>query len=147
MENIPATLIFLTDSNNVFVGIATIPTSDVTSDLITTTPPALSGGYVAVWKDNKWETALSKEGSDKLWAEVRTKRDELIAATDWTQLSDVTLNETTLAAVNAYREELRNIPQAFSKPDAVVWPVSPFAKPAPTVPPASDLPRQPVALA
>lgn len=59
------------------------------------------------------------------WDEVRIKRDRLIAATDWTQTQDCPLDDEKKAVFTAYRQTLRDIPQAYSDPDAVVWPEKP----------------------
>ena len=55
------------------------------------------------------------------WHQIRVKRDELLAETDWWAVSDRTVTE----AQATYREALRNIPQAYNSPDDVVWPTKP----------------------
>ncbi len=59
------------------------------------------------------------------WNVIRQKRDLLISETDWTQVSDNQLAEEKKAEFIAYRQELRDIPQNFDDPDAVVWPEKP----------------------
>lgn len=56
------------------------------------------------------------------WDMVRSKRNELLAASDWTQLADAPVDK---AAWATYRESLRDITETFDKPDAVVWPTKP----------------------
>jgi hypothetical protein len=56
------------------------------------------------------------------WRAVRAVRDRLLAASDWTQVADAPVDS---AAWAAYRQELRDIPQDFASPDAVVWPSAP----------------------
>ena len=51
-------------------------------------------------------------------AEVRAKRDELIAATDWTGNSDVTMT----SAMTTYRAALRNVPAQAGFPSSITWP-------------------------
>ena len=51
-------------------------------------------------------------------AEVRAKRDELIAATDWTGNSDVTMT----SAMTTYRTALRNVPAQAGFPNSITWP-------------------------
>ena len=58
-------------------------------------------------------------------AEVRAKRNELLAATDWTQLADSQLDEEAQAAMRAYRQALRDIPQQEGFPLSVEWPEEP----------------------
>jgi len=49
---------------------------------------------------------------------VRRKRDELIAATDWTGNSDVTMT----SAMTTYRTALRNVPAQAGFPNSITWP-------------------------
>ena len=55
------------------------------------------------------------------WADIRSKRDGLLAATDWWAVSDRAIS----AAEAAYRQALRDVPQTFSSPADVVWPTKP----------------------
>ena len=57
------------------------------------------------------------------WDEVRTRRNALLAASDWTQLPDVPL--VNKEAWAQYRQALRDIPQKFHDPANVIWPVPP----------------------
>ena len=59
---------------------------------------------------------------EKGWSQVRLKRNRLLDDSDWTQLADSSANKTAWAN---YRQELRDIPQNFPKPDDVVWPTKP----------------------
>ena len=64
------------------------------------------------------------------WPPIRAHRDELLAATDWTQLSDAPLDDTAKAAWATYRQSLRDIPQSQSGAAGyldIVWPDSPGA--------------------
>ena len=56
------------------------------------------------------------------WDMVRSKRNALLAASDWTQLADAPVDK---AAWATYREALRDITETFATPDAVVWPARP----------------------
>lgn len=60
-----------------------------------------------------------------IWDQLRLKRDRLIASTDWTQMPDAPLDDAKKAEFTAYRQALRDIPQTYSDPDAVVWPEKP----------------------
>ena len=56
------------------------------------------------------------------WDRVRAERDRLLAASDWTQVADAPVDA---AAWAAYRQALRDVPQDYATPDAVVWPTIP----------------------
>jgi len=67
----------------------------------------------AAWPDVQTERA---------WAAVRADRDRLLAESDWTQVADAPVDA---AAWAVYRQTLRDIPQDYPTPDAVVWPEAP----------------------
>lgn len=54
--------------------------------------------------------------------EVRTIRDGLLVASDWTQVLDATVNQVAWAA---YRTLLRDIPEQAGFPTDIEWPTSP----------------------
>lgn len=62
---------------------------------------------------------------DEAWRLVRTKRDNLIAKTDYAIMPDYPLTDAQKADVTAYRQSLRDIPENFTSPDAVEWPATP----------------------
>ena len=53
--------------------------------------------------------------------EARALRDRLLAATDWTANSDVTMSDE----MRTYRQALRDVPAQAGFPDNVTWPVKP----------------------
>lgn len=53
--------------------------------------------------------------------EARALRDSLLAATDWTANSDVTMSDE----MRTYRQALRDVPSQAGFPDDVTWPVKP----------------------
>lgn len=55
--------------------------------------------------------------------DVAMKRQKLLAASDWTQLPDVTL--ANKAAWAAYRQELRDITTQAGYPTEITWPTPP----------------------
>ena len=59
-----------------------------------------------------------------VWPTIRSRRDVLIAKTDWTQLPDVPL--TTKEAWATYRQALRDITQQ-PDPHYISWPIPPGA--------------------
>jgi len=64
--------------------------------------------------DQAWE-----DGADaRAMADVRTMRDDLLAATDWTGTSDVTMSD----AMTAYRQALRDYPATYAADNSAAWP-------------------------
>lgn len=61
----------------------------------------------------------------RAWGAVRSRRNQLISACDWTQLSDAPLTAAQKSAWQEYRQSLRDLPQTFTKSSEVVWPVKP----------------------
>lgn len=56
---------------------------------------------------------------------IRMERNRLLKETDWTQIPDAVLTDEKKAEFTAYRQALRDIPQTYSNPDDVVWPIKP----------------------
>jgi len=54
--------------------------------------------------------------------EVRSKRNRLLSASDWTQLSDSPVDQSAWAT---YRQALRDIPKQAGFPTNVTWPTEP----------------------
>ena len=54
--------------------------------------------------------------------EVRVQRDELLTASDWTQVVDAPVDQ---AAWATYRQALRDLPQQAGFPENVTWPTKP----------------------
>lgn len=69
------------------------------------------------------QTAYDAAVSAQAWADLRTKRSQLLAETDYLALSDVTLS-TEMAE---YRQALRDLPANTSDPANPVWPTKPGA--------------------
>jgi hypothetical protein len=63
--------------------------------------------------------------SDLAWKAVRSERDRLLAACDWTQVADAPLTADEKTAWADYRQALRDVPQDFDSPDDVIWPEAP----------------------
>ena len=60
--------------------------------------------------------------SDQLAAEARKTRNDLLAASDWTQVADAPVVQ---AAWAAYRQELRDVTTQAGFPENINWPVAP----------------------
>jgi hypothetical protein len=54
--------------------------------------------------------------------QVRAMRDQLLVASDWTQIADAPVNKTAWAE---YRQALRDVPEQEGFPENVVWPTKP----------------------
>ena len=59
---------------------------------------------------------------DLEWKAIRAERDRLLAASDWTQVSDAPVDA---AAWATYRQQLRDLPQNYILPSDVEWPEEP----------------------
>jgi hypothetical protein len=55
------------------------------------------------------------------WDRARKERNELLAATDFYALSDVTMSD----AIATYRQALRDLPASVENSEDVVWPEKP----------------------
>lgn len=75
------------------------------------------------YTDQKTNTVVSVEDQilNKKKSQARTKRDDLLQATDYYGLSDVTMTE----AMSAYRQALRDVPQQEGFPTTITWPAKP----------------------
>ena len=60
-----------------------------------------------------------------LAAEARAKRNALIAETDYMAMPDYPLDDEKKAAVLAYRQALRDVPEQAGFPRQIDWPVKP----------------------
>ena len=69
------------------------------------------------------DAAATEIVSEQAVANLRTKRNQLLAETDYLALSDVTLS-TEMAE---YRQALRDLPANTSDPANPVWPTKPGA--------------------
>lgn len=72
-----------------------------------------------------WLTAAKAKEYETLAAEVRAKRDELLAATDKTQYADYPITPERRAEFAAYRQALRDVPEQTGFPYDMTWPVKP----------------------
>jgi len=67
------------------------------------------------------EATWAAEADDRAAVEARDKRNGLLAATDWTANSDVTMT----TEMTAYRTLLRNLPAQADFPTTINWPTAP----------------------
>ena len=77
------------------------------------------------WDDDKGAFPTEEEMQQAVvkgtWDRVRKERNELLAATDFYALSDVTMS----ADMATYREALRDLPASTAKCEDIVWPTKP----------------------
>ena len=59
------------------------------------------------------------------WTMLRHFRDRRLAMCDWTQVTDVALDATTVTAWQTYRQALRDLPATTADPANPSWPSSP----------------------
>lgn len=59
---------------------------------------------------------------EQAWQELRSRRNQLLTASDWTVLSDT---PTSTAAWKTYRQALRDLPANTADPHNPVWPTPP----------------------
>jgi len=74
--------------------------------------------YVAVDMSDEAKAALDAQEA----ALVRAERNQRLAASDWTQLADVSVDK---AAWVAYRQDLRDITKQPGFPVTIIWPTQP----------------------
>ena len=74
--------------------------------------------------DNVWTVVYSKQqrSEEEVTEIMRLKRDNLLKESDWTQLSDVSVDATAWAT---YRQELRDLPSQEGFPFNITWPTQP----------------------
>lgn len=58
----------------------------------------------------------------RLAQKIRADRDQMLAASDWTQVADAPVNQLVWAT---YRQALRDMPQQGGFPHNVSWPSKP----------------------
>jgi hypothetical protein len=75
-------------------------------------------------KRKKTADELAADVANKA-TEVRAKRDELIAETDWIVIKSLELGQSVPSAFEVYRQALRDVPAQSGFPFNVTWPVKP----------------------
>lgn len=66
--------------------------------------------------------AVPEPTTEEIAAQVRAKRDALLAETDFLMMPDYPLGEEDSAALKTYRQELRDVPAQDGFPTEVTWP-------------------------
>lgn len=91
------------------------------SGVLTETPASPGITYQFDYTTNTWRDTRTQE---QMWQEVRSLRDELLKASDWTQMPDVAIATKSDWAV--YRQALRDVTNQ-SDPFNITWPMPPGA--------------------
>ena len=74
------------------------------------------------------EAAWNAGAFDRAIAELRGRRNQMLSASDWTQVADVALTTEDDTACREYRKALRDLPAGLRTADdvsAVEWPTAP----------------------
>jgi len=97
-------------------------------------PPDVDETHQAVWDGEAWsireiplQPIPAPPNKEELLELIRQIRNNKLAECDWTQLPDAPLNDEQKQAWQAYRQALRDLPQAIDMEsifglDDVVWP-------------------------
>ena len=80
------------------------------------------GTFSEIWTYIEADPATIVERTTGQSEAVRYERNEKLAACDWTQLPDATVDA---AAWAAYRQALRDVPQQVGFPWEITWPTEP----------------------
>lgn len=105
--------------NNLVINTIVVDSLDFLPNLVS----AEDGGAIGDrYENGQFVTPVIEIDSAVLAAQVRTQRNALLSASDWTQLIDAPVDR---AAWAVYRQALRDVPQQAGFPSAVDWPVAP----------------------
>ena len=76
--------------------------------------------------DDVWVISLDVDTvTAQAWTALRTQRNQLLAQSDWTALSDAHLSQDKKDAWFTYRQALRDLPDEVTDPTHVDWPLDP----------------------
>ncbi len=85
----------------------------------------VDGVEIPLTDDEIAEIEARAAAADQDFMFVRSQRNGLLAASDWTQLADAPLTAEQQAAWAVHRQALRDLPQSYSRVSEVVWPNDP----------------------
>jgi len=100
--------------NNVVINTIEVDSLDFLPNLIEATDGSIGWSYV--------DGVFSPPVPFFTEEQIRTKRDSLLAESDWTQVADAPVDQTAWAT---YRQALRDIPTQSGFPNNVTWPTEP----------------------
>mgnify|MGYP003149157316 FL=1 len=81
--------------------------------------------YYDLTAEEEAELTAQAEAADLDMNMVRSQRNGMLAAADWTQLGDAALGDHTPEEWATYRQALRDLPSVYSRVSEVVWPTPP----------------------
>lgn len=87
-----------------------------------TQPSLVNGVWTVSWTVSSKTAEEIQQYDDDVAAGVRSQRDSLLAASDWTQVPDAPVDQ---AAWRTYRQALRDVTTQSGFPHEVTWPVKP----------------------
>jgi hypothetical protein len=111
---------FLADNNAVKVNLFK-DHDRATQKLVPADPYIEDGWCYTVAVADKTEEEIAADLNSKA-AQIRSQRNQLLTASDWTQVLDAPINRTAWAT---YRQALRDITSQEDFPNNVVWPKNP----------------------
>jgi hypothetical protein len=129
--------VYQTDNYGVFVGITTAdrdPMDEsnmlIPEGCVETEPPSIVEGQLARWNGSVWSvedipTPKTEPKPDEPVEPnvlARSKRDYLLSSSDWTQVADAPVDQSSWAT---YRSLLRGVPAQAGFPDNITWPTKP----------------------
>ena len=85
----------------------------------------VNGEYIELTAEEIKEMEDRHAAADLDFSTVRSQRNNMLSACDWTQIADAALGAHTAEEWAAYRQELRDLPSKHSKVSEVVWPDDP----------------------
>jgi len=85
----------------------------------------VDGVYIDLTDEEIADREARAEAADLDMNMVRSQRNGMLGAADWTQLGDAALGDHTAEEWATYRQSLRDLPQTYSRVSEVVWPTPP----------------------
>ena len=82
-----------------------------------------TGNIGDTWNGSSYDAPVIEDTrtDEEKWEDIRNKRNDLLAETDWTANSDVTMSDD----MRIYRQQLRDLPSTSTNPDEIVFPTKP----------------------
>lgn len=68
---------------------------------------------------------MAKKINTEDWKYVRQTRNIRLAESDWSMIEDNQLTEAQKSSWKTYRQQLRDLPETFDKPENVIFPEQP----------------------
>ena len=81
--------------------------------------------YYDLTAEEEAELDARAEAADLDMNHVRSQRNGMLAAADWTQLGDAALGDHTAVEWATHRQALRDLPAVYGRVSEVVWPMDP----------------------